>query len=193
VAPPLLPALLLTATVWTLLLAVPGFGAAGPAATLAALLAALGLVLATRRRAGAPRRCEAVLLAAAAGFLSLPAWLVLLLASGRALGLAAPPAPPPAPAGAVGALCDLALGPALEELLYRERLLPALRGALGTPAALAVSSLVFALPHREPWHVLAAAGLGLALGAAFLATRSVGACIAAHAGLNLAAWLYLRP
>jgi membrane protease YdiL (CAAX protease family) len=192
VAPPLLPALLVTATVWTLLLAVPGLGGAGPAASLVALLAALGLVLATRRHPGAPRSRGVVPLAAAAGFVSLPVWLALLLASGGALGLALPSAPAPE-GGAVGALCDLAVGPALEELLYRERLLPALRGTLGTPAALAVSSLAFALSHREPWHVLAAGGLGLALGAAFLATRSVGACIAAHAGLNLAAWLCLRP
>jgi membrane protease YdiL (CAAX protease family) len=88
-------------------------------------------------------------------------------------------------------LCDVGLGPLLEEALYRARLLPALRAALGAPLALLLSSALFALPHGDPWLVLAAFGVGLALGAAFLATRSLALCVAYHAGLNLAvaAWL----
>ena len=97
----------------------------------------------------------------------------------------------PAP-GALRAACDLLLGPALEELLYRERVLPALRAACGAFLAVVLSSALFALPHRDPWLVLAAFGVGLVLGTAFLATGSTPLCVAAHVGLNLAAFAWLR-
>jgi membrane protease YdiL (CAAX protease family) len=181
--------------VWTLLLlaslAAPALGAA---ATPAGVGLGLALVAVTRRAPRPPPGAASALLAGAAGFASLPAWLGGLAPAGSALGLdpRIPSAPEP---GALLAACHLVLGPVLEELLYRERLLPALRRAAGAPLAVVLSSLLFAIPHRDPWLVLAAFGLGVVLGAAFLATGSVALCIAAHAGLNLAAcsWLLGGP
>jgi len=182
----------LVCTVWTLLLlsalAAP---ALGDAARFAGVGLALALVAATRRPRFARAGFLSALLAGAAGFASLPAWLGGLAPAGSALGL--DPRPPLAPApGALPAACDLLIGPALEELLYRERVLPVLRAACGAPLAVVLSSALFALPHRDPWLVLAAFGVGLALGAAFLATGSTSLCVAAHVGLNLAARAWLR-
>ena len=187
-----LSALLLSCAVWTLLLlAALAAPALGDGATLAGVSLALALVAATRRVPRARADFASALLAGAAGFASLPAWLCGLAPAGSALGLEARALAPPA-TGALRTACDLLLGPALEELLYRERVLPALRALCGTPLAVVLSSLLFALPHRDPWLVLAAFGVGLVLGAAFLATGSAPLCIAAHAGLNLAAFAWLR-
>jgi membrane protease YdiL (CAAX protease family) len=71
-------------------------------------------------------------------------------------------------------------------LLYRERLLPALRARLGAPVALLLSSTLFAAPHLEPWSVLTTFCVGLVLGGVFLATGRVELCMAHHAGLNAA-------
>jgi membrane protease YdiL (CAAX protease family) len=186
-----LPALLLTCAVWTLLLlASLAAPALGEAAAPAGVGLALALVAATRRTERPASGATSALLAGAAGFASLPAWLGGLAPAGSALGLE-PRVPAPPETGILAGACHFLLGPALEELLYRERVLPALRAAVGTPLALVLSSLLFALPHRDPWLVLAAFALGLVLGAAFLATGSVGLCIAAHAGLNLAACVWL--
>jgi membrane protease YdiL (CAAX protease family) len=187
-----LGALQLACGVWTLLLlAALAAPALGDAASFAGVGLALALVAATRRPPVARAGFLSALLAGAAGFASLPAWLGGLAPAGSALGLE--PRPPLAPApGALRAVCDLLLGPALEELLYRERMLPALRAACGAPLAVVLSSALFALPHRDPWLVLAAFGVGLVLGAAFLATGSTPLCIAAHVGLNLAALAWLR-
>jgi hypothetical protein len=194
-----LTALLLVAAVWTLLLlAALARPVLGEGATLLGVGLGLTLVASTRPapagRAGLSSTragLSSALLAGAAGFASLPAWLCALAPAGSALGLEVRLRQPPAPS-ALRAACDLLLGPALEELLYRERLLPPLRAALGAPAAVVLSSLLFALPHRDPWLVLAAFGLGLVLGVGFLASRAVAPCIAAHAGVNLAALAWLR-
>jgi hypothetical protein len=159
----------------------------GPEATPVGVGCAAVLVAATRPWKRCRPRLAPLLLAGAAGAASLPLWLGAASALGAALGLAPPAAAPETP-GALRAACDLALGPALEEALYRERLLPALRGALGTPGALALSSALFALSHGDPWLGLAGLGVGAALGALYLATRSLSLCIAAHAGLNGAAY-----
>jgi membrane protease YdiL (CAAX protease family) len=184
----LLEALLTLVGVWTLLLgAACSAERVGDGSTLLGVGCATALVLATRSR-GSPRsRPTALLLSGIAGAASLPLWLSLASVLGAALGIE-PPAHGARRPGAVRAACDLALGPVLEEALYRERLLPALRAAGGAPLALALSSALFALSHGDAWLALAALGAGLALGALYLATRSLGLCIAAHAGLNLAAF-----
>jgi membrane protease YdiL (CAAX protease family) len=188
----LLPALTLLAAVWSLLLAgALAAGVLGEGARGAAVAGATALVLATRPRGGGRPRLAALLAAAAAGAASLPLWLSLSAVAGAALGLEPPAARPRAP-GALRAACDLLLGPLLEEALYRERLLPALRRVLGAPLALGASSALFALAHRDPWLALAALGAGAALGATWLATGSLGTCVAAHAGLNLAALALAR-
>jgi membrane protease YdiL (CAAX protease family) len=186
-----LPALQITCAVWTLLLlaslAAPALGAAAAPAGVALALALLAV---TRPAPRARSDAASALLAGAAGFASLPAWLGGLAPAGSALGLdpRSPSAPEP---GALHAACHLVLGPVLEELLYRERVLPALRAVVGAPLAVVLSSLLFAIPHRDPWLVLAASGLGVVLGATFLATGSLALCIGAHAGLNLAAFAWL--
>ncbi len=187
-APPaLLPALAALLAVWTLLLAAAcAAGVGGDASTLLGVSCATALVLATRAGGRARPRPLALLVAGFLGGASLPLWL----AFAAALGLE-PAAPARAP-GPLRAACDLALGPLLEESLYRERLLPALRAALGAPAALALSSALFAAAHGDPSLALAALGVGIALGALYLATGSLWLCTAAHAGLNLAVFALAR-
>jgi len=189
--PELLPALLVLLTAWSLLatqaLLAPRIGR--PTAVLLSFVAATALVLATRPRAARREPQRAALLCglgALAGFLGFAAWISLIAALGGALGL--PPAPPPQPPDSPLLLLGvLGFAPIFEELLYRERLLLALRARVGAGLAVAISSLCFALPHLEAWAVLGTACVGLALGALMLAGRAVALCIGMHAGLNLAA------
>jgi membrane protease YdiL (CAAX protease family) len=190
-APSVSGALLLIAASWGLLLAVGAAGAPRPAGDgllLAVVSAACAALLVRPPAARARARAGALLLAAAAGFASLPLWLAALAAVGSALGLGPPPALR-AP-GPLLAFLQIGPGPLLEELLYRERLLASLRPHLGTGGAVAASSALFAAAHPEPWSALAALGVGSALGATFAATGSVALGAAAHAGLNLAACLW---
>jgi membrane protease YdiL (CAAX protease family) len=177
----------LLATVWCLLLlgglAAPWFGTT--AARLGAYLACAALLVAMRPRGRQPAPSLAVLCAGVAGWLALPAWLALLFMIGSALGLSRVSAVPLAP-GADAWLANVALAPLFEELLYRERLLPALRERIGAPLALLASSALFAVPHLEPLRMLAAFAAGLVLGGLFLATGRVALCVAYHAGLNAA-------
>jgi membrane protease YdiL (CAAX protease family) len=172
---------LLLASVWCLLLC----GAALRAPLALTYLACAALLLWTRPSAPARRAPLAALLAGAAGFVALPAWLAGAALAGAALEL--PPPPPALPPAPADRLAHALLAPLFEELLYRERLLPALRARIGGPLALVLSSAAFAAPHLEPWSVLTTFGVGLALGGLFLASGRVGPCIAAHAGLNAAA------
>jgi membrane protease YdiL (CAAX protease family) len=187
-------------TAWCVLPSLLARVTAPPLASLAAFAAVAAGLLATRPRpaGGSPARVAlACGLALAAGALAQPAWLRLTAQIGLALGL--PPAAPP-PAGPLASapiawLAVGAVGPLAEELLYRERTLGALR-AHGTLAAVAVSSALFALPHREPWSMLGAGLLGLWLGALALAQRGVALCVGYHAGVNLACLsggMWLRP
>src|SRR5262245_9236865 len=127
-------ACLLLASVWCLLLLggalTPWLGA--EPARLAGFAACAALLLGTRPQASrrrAPR--GAALLAGVAGWLALPGWLALVFACGSALGLA--PAEPRAPVARAMSpwLANVALAPLFEELLYRERVLPALRRQSG--------------------------------------------------------------
>jgi membrane protease YdiL (CAAX protease family) len=175
------------ATVWCLLL----LGAAcapfvGPErARLGAYAACAALLAWTRPRAPERASPAGALLAGAAGFVALPAWLAAIFLLGSALGL---PHARSAPGALTlsGALANLALAPLFEELLYRERLLPALRARLGAPLALVASSALFALPHLEAWSVLGAFLVGLALGGVLLVSGRVELCVGYHAGLNAA-------
>jgi membrane protease YdiL (CAAX protease family) len=187
----ILPALLLVLTAWSLLatqaLLAPRLGRG--AAVILSFAAVTALVIATRRSEGdrAPGRAACLAaLAALAGFASYPLWIPLIGAVGALLGLRPVP-PPPHPDDPLLLVATLALAPVFEELLYRERLLLALRGRIGGGLAVAISSLLFALPHLEAWSVLATSLVGLALGALMLAGGSVALCIGLHAGLNLAA------
>jgi membrane protease YdiL (CAAX protease family) len=177
--------------VWTLLLVAPELAARSGegAALLCVYAAASALLLATRPRSAAPLLASPRVLAAAwtAGCVSYPAWIGFTW-------LVGPAADPPSdglPGAATPAawLAVLFLAPVFEELLYRERLLDALRARLGVPAAVAATSVLFAVPHAEPWQIIATALVGLALGALRCAGAPLAACMALHAGLNAAAWL----
>ncbi len=188
---PILHALLLVLTAWSLLatqaLLAPRLGRG--AAVLLSFAAVTALVVATRRSQGDRRPGRAAglaALAALAGFVSYPLWISLIGAIAVTLGLR-PVTPPPRPDDPLLLVATLGLAPVFEELLYRERLLLALRGRIGAGLAVAISSLLFALPHLEPWSVLATSLVGLALGALMLAGGSVALCIGLHGGLNLAA------
>ena len=84
----------------------------------------------------------------------------------------------------------LALSAAVgEELFFRGALLPTLAGAVGTVAAVALSSLAFGLLHVPgnrklvPW-TLTALGMGVVFAGLYLVTGEVLAPIAAHAVIN---------
>lgn len=156
------------------------------AARIAAQAACAALLVWARPSAPGRGPPLAALLAGAAGYAALPAWLASLWLLGTALGLAPPPHAPSA-ASACAWLANVALAPLFEELLYRERLLPAVRERLGAPLGLLASSALFAAPHLEPWSVLTTFCVGLVLGGAFLAGGRIEPCIAYHAGLNAAA------
>jgi len=182
--------------VWWLLAA----GAAGrrvdpELSRLVVFAGATGLVLAVQARvsrlaAPGPRAWLDGTVGVAIGYAAFPAWLALSLAAGRGLGLATaslgPPLPPlsgytPTWISAVG------MAPLFEEMLYRGQLLAALRGALGTPLAISVSSALFAWPHPLPWVALSAGLLGVGLSTLMCVGGSLALCVGLHAGLNLAA------
>ncbi len=175
--------------VWTLLvlgaLLVPRLGRDGAVFVSFAVVAALLLAVRPPRGRAAPVP-SVVVAGGLAGFASYPAWIVAIASIGIGIGLPARLAEPQG-AGSPWLWVAVLLGaPLFEELLYRERLLPALRARLGTPTAIALSSLLFALPHLEAWNVLGAFAVGLLLGAVYARTRSTALCIAYHAGLNSA-------
>jgi membrane protease YdiL (CAAX protease family) len=103
---------------------------------------------------------------------------------GDALGI---PGPVPGP-GANGPLwvgATVVLAPIFEEIVYRERLLPALEERFGGVSALVLSSAAFALPHTDTWAMAGSFAAGLVLGGVMLTSRDVALCIGVHAGLNL--------
>lgn len=117
------------------------------------------------------------------GVLAFPPVVALIVGIGHALALESGAARPPVTQPALFAW-GVALAPLLEEGLYRGWLLPALAARAGTLPALVFSSLCFALPHGGAWDVLATFLVGIGLGGVFLATRSLGACVGLHMGLN---------
>jgi len=173
----LLSAALWVAASWTLL-------ASGLGPVLAFSLAA-GSLLVTRRVHTRPLPASALIACVLAGAFSYPLWAGAVTWSGGLLGLASR-ASVRAP-GLLEASTMLTAGPIFEELLYRERLLPAVERCAGTGIALLASTAAFALPHLDPWSTLAAAWVGPALGTLYLITRNVWACVGAHAGVNAAA------
>ena len=85
----------------------------------------------------------------------------------------------------------VALAPGLaEELLFRGFVLGALLRRTPAPTAIAVSTLLFALAHVEPVHMLGAGVLGLYLAAVRVTTGSTLLCMAAHV-INNAVAIFL--
>jgi membrane protease YdiL (CAAX protease family) len=182
-------ALVVMSCVWATLLAGPWLERVlGPdGAVLTVFGIAVLWVVLTRRRPEPIVGTVATPVGLAVGFIGLSFWLSLIAVLGLALGL--PPAAGRTPAGVqpLALASRVLLSPLFEELLYRERLLPALQPMLGTPLAVLVSSACFALPHLESWSIVATFVVGLFLGGVLLWTRSIALCVAIHAGLNLAA------
>lgn len=166
---------------WTLLITLP---------LVLSFLAATALLLALRsyqQDRPVARAGGILLLGGIGGFVSFPAWLAVIGAVGAALDLEPVSATPRGNGGPGLWVATLFLAPVFEELLYRERLLSALRPLLGTSAAIGVTSVLFALPHVEPWNVLGTLMVGLVLGGAMWTSRSLALCTGLHMGLNLAA------
>ncbi|MDG2335962.1 MAG: CPBP family intramembrane metalloprotease [Myxococcota bacterium] len=140
------------------------------------------------RRAPAPgTRGDAALTGAAGlavGWAFLPALSAVVLWAGHGLGLPAP-VPEGGGRGLAFLLATTVLAPIFEEIVYRERLLPALAHGLGRGPALLLSSAAFALPHSTPWATLGSFSAGLVLGSAMLVHGKLALCIGMHAGFNL--------
>lgn len=174
--------------VWTILIA---GGALGSVLSLeSAVLVAFGLATAAAL-AWIPVRLDgaqvtALVAGLLAGYASLPAWSAAVAGLGGAFGLAARPGSAPGTDGPEWWLASVVLAPVFEELVYRERLLGALRARAGAGLALVLASALYALPHVEPWNVLGTFLVGLGLGGVRLAGGRIGLCIGIHAGLNLA-------
>jgi membrane protease YdiL (CAAX protease family) len=88
-------------------------------------------------------------------------------------------------ADALLSVVAIAATPAIcEELVLRGIALPALLSALGNAGAVVGSAALFALIHLDPYRSAFTFGLGLALGALRVRTRSLLAPILAHALVN---------
>jgi membrane protease YdiL (CAAX protease family) len=195
----LCPALLLALSVWSLLIGLPmalGAVAGADRALLAGFLAATALVVAIPSRARdrvSGRAFGLLALGGLAGFAGYPAAIACFDALTGAVEWAALDLAAPAAAGSAHGAVAILLAPILEELLYREHLLVALRAAVGGGLAVPIASLFFALPHLAPPTVLASFFAGLVLGIARLSTGSIALCIGIHAGLNAAAFVCGHP
>jgi membrane protease YdiL (CAAX protease family) len=93
---------------------------------------------------------------------------------------------PANPLDAVWSAIAIAAAPAVfEETTVRGVLLPALRPWTGGPWAVALSALVFALMHLDPYRFAFTFVVGAALGALRLRTGSLWPSMLAHGTLNL--------
>lgn len=181
-------ALGLVALTWGILCGAPLLCAnpGSPGARLLAFGLCTGAALWGHRTGPGTRRAAAFTGATglAAGWALLPALSAGVLWAGHALGI---PGPEPAGGGPgwLFLLATAVLAPTFEEIVYRERLLPALAQVLGPGPALLLSSAAFALPHSTPWATLGSFMAGLVLGSAMLVHGKLALCIGMHAGFNL--------
>lgn len=76
------------------------------------------------------------------------------------------------------------VAPVTEELLFRGLILRGLRTRLGAGPAVALTALLFALFHANPWQFLGAFLLGLLFGWFYLTLRSLVPCLIGHAAAN---------
>jgi membrane protease YdiL (CAAX protease family) len=93
---------------------------------------------------------------------------------------------PANPLDALWSAIAIAAAPAIfEETTVRGVLLPALRPLLGAAGAVAVSALVFAAMHADPYRFAFTFAVGAALGLLRVRTGSLWPSILAHGALNL--------
>jgi len=84
------------------------------------------------------------------------------------------------------------LVPIGEELLFRGAALRAFRASYGTAAALALTTVIFAVIHVEPPRILVTFTLGLWFGALAVRSGGLAAPVAAHAANNAIALHFAR-
>ncbi|HJN75205.1 MAG TPA: CPBP family intramembrane glutamic endopeptidase [Myxococcota bacterium] len=82
----------------------------------------------------------------------------------------------------------IVLAPIAEEVLFRGYVFRGVSNSWGTVAAVAVSTLLFAVFHADPLHALGVVVIGVWLGWLRHVTGSIKTCIAAHL-LNNAFWV----
>jgi membrane protease YdiL (CAAX protease family) len=192
-------ALFLVLSVWSLLLGLPMALEAivgADRALLAGFVAAAALVVAISSRARnrvSGRALGLLSLGGLAGFVGYPAAIACFTALAGATGWVGLDPASPGAGGVVHGAVAILLAPVLEELLYRDHLLLALRAAVGGGLAVPIASLFFALPHLAPPMVFASFFAGLVLGVARLLSGSIALCIGIHAGLNSAAFVCGHP
>lgn len=81
------------------------------------------------------------------------------------------------------------IGPVAEEFIFRGIILRGLLGTRAAPRAVIWSAALFGIAHLNPWQGLGAFCLGLLVGWAYVRTRSLALCIAAHVLNNFVAML----
>jgi membrane protease YdiL (CAAX protease family) len=187
---PLIRAVALMLSVWLVFPLVGRVVASADSAFIAASLLATGLVVATCARgltAPGPRTLRLATAGAIAGLacgLAASAAFEVFRLAGAAT---ADTSGRPTSFGVV--LSIVLLAPLFEELLYRRRLLDALRRLWGPVPALVASSVLFALAHGDPLSMGIPLLGGMASAALVLRTGSVSPSIGMHVGWNaVAVW-----
>lgn len=88
--------------------------------------------------------------------------------------------------GLIGLVFVAAVGPLVEELLFRGVILGGLHSHYQARWAIGTSAVLFGLVHLNPWQFVPAFGMGLATGWLFVRTRSLWPCVAFHGIYNAA-------
>jgi membrane protease YdiL (CAAX protease family) len=83
-----------------------------------------------------------------------------------------------------GPLALIVMAPLTEEVIFRGLILRGLLARISPWRAIAISTLLFALLHLNPWQFPVAFGTGLVLGWAYYRTGSLSLCMAGHALIN---------
>lgn len=86
--------------------------------------------------------------------------------------------------GVVGLVFVAAIGPLVEELLFRGVILGGLLSHYRPRWAVVVSAVLFGVVHLNLWQFVPAFGMGLATGWLFMRTRSLWPCVAFHGIYN---------
>lgn len=85
---------------------------------------------------------------------------------------------------AVAAATALIVAPVVEEIIFRGLLQRLMATYLGEGQGMIYAAAVFGVIHMQLWSLFGLIGVGLVLGFIFMTTRSVTACILAHAVHN---------
>jgi membrane protease YdiL (CAAX protease family) len=76
------------------------------------------------------------------------------------------------------------IGPILEEIVFRKILFGALYGRFNFFVAALISSVIFALAHQEPQHILLYASMGFTFAYLYVKTKHIVVPIFAHTAMN---------